>query len=52
MENDEIYYHLENSERNLQTTFSNPFPKIEDKERVPRTDEDMAAEAEWLANFF
>lgn len=51
-ENDEIYDHLEQSERNLEATFSNAFPKIEDKDRVPRTDEDMATEAAWLANYF
>jgi len=51
-ENDEIYDHLERSERNLNATFSNAFLKIEDKETIPRTDEDMATEAAWLANFF
>jgi bis(5'-adenosyl)-triphosphatase len=39
-ENDEIYNHL------------GAFPKIEDKDRVPRTVEDMEREAAWLENFF
>ena len=51
-ENDEIYDHLEQSERNLEATFSKTFPKIEDKDRILRTDEDMATEAAWLAEFF
>lgn len=51
-ENDKIYDHLEQSERNLEATFSKTFPKIEDKDRILRTDEDMATEAAWLAEFF
>jgi bis(5'-adenosyl)-triphosphatase len=51
-ENDEIYNHLEHSERRLAATFSSAFPKIEDKDRIARTKEDMATEAAWLAKFF
>ena len=51
-ENDEIYSHLEHSERTLDSTLSNPFPKIEEEDRIPRTDEDMENEAAWLAKFF
>lgn len=51
-ENDEIYDQLEQSERNLKATFSYALPTIEDKDRAPRTDDDMATEVAWLANFF
>ena len=51
-ENDEIYSHLEYSERNLLSTLSSTFPKIEDKDRIARTEEDMATEAARLANYF
>ena len=51
-ENDEIYNHLERSERGLGVTLPSAFPKIEDKDRIARTEEDMATEAAWLARFF
>jgi bis(5'-adenosyl)-triphosphatase len=51
-ENDEIYHHLERSERGLGATLSSAFPKIDDKDRISRTEEDMATEAAWLAKFF
>jgi len=51
-ENDELYNHLEHWERGLGATLSSTFPKIEDKDRIARTEEDMATEATWLAKFF
>jgi hypothetical protein len=51
-ENDEIYNDLERSEGMLKQHLERSFPKIEDKDRIPRTDEDMAKEAAWLARFF
>lgn len=51
-ENDEIYDDLEQSEQTLRSTLSNTFPKIDDKDRISRAEEDMAAEAAWLAKFF
>jgi len=50
-DNDDIYEHLDHSERELASTFSSSLPKIE-QDRIARTDEDMAKEAAWLASFF
>jgi bis(5'-adenosyl)-triphosphatase len=51
-ENDEIYNDLEKSEWELKTRLSHRMPKIEDKDRISRTDEEMAKEAAWLAKYF
>ena len=51
-ENDEIYNHLQHSESTLGSTLTHGFPKIEERDRKSRTDEDMATEAEWLSKFF
>lgn len=50
--NDEIYEHLEHSEHNLDPPPSHAFPNIEDKDRIPRTEEEMVREAAWLAKLF
>jgi len=49
--NDTIYDDLEISERKLKDDLSHSFPKIEDKDRASRTEDDMAKEAAWLAQF-
>ena len=51
-DNDEVYDHLEHSERTLNATLKERFPKTEEKDRMPRTEEEMAKEAAWLAKFF
>ena len=51
-ENDQIYDDLEHSERTLEATLSEGFPKIEDEDRRCRTEQEMATEAAWLAKFF
>jgi bis(5'-adenosyl)-triphosphatase len=52
-ENDAIYDDLEVSERKLTDELSHhAFPKIEDKDRISRTEDEMAREATWLATFF
>ena len=52
-ENDAIYDDLEASERKLRDELShNSFPKIEDKDRISRTEDEMATEAAWLAKYF
>ena len=51
-ENDEIYNDLEQSERTLEGSCLNALSKIDDKERIPRTEEGMNKEAEWLASYF
>jgi len=52
-ENDAIYDDLEVSELKLRDELSHhhSFPKIEDKERISRTEDEMATEAAWLARF-
>ena len=44
-ENDTIYDDLARSERKLGDELSHTLPKIEDKDRIPRTEDDMATEA-------
>jgi len=51
-DNDDVYEHLDHSERELISTFSRPSPKIDEQDRIARTDEDMAKEAAWLASLF
>ena len=51
-DNDEIYEQVDRSERELRTKLSRSLPKIEEKNRTARTEEDMAKEAAWLAKFF
>jgi bis(5'-adenosyl)-triphosphatase len=51
-ENDTIYDDLEGLERSLGCELRGSFPKIKDKDRIPRTEDDMATEAAWLATFF
>jgi bis(5'-adenosyl)-triphosphatase len=52
IQNDDIYDDLETSQRSLRSALSGWFPKIEDKDRQSRTEEDMLREATWLATFF
>jgi diadenosine tetraphosphate (Ap4A) HIT family hydrolase len=49
--NDEVYEELDQSERELHTSYSRSLPKIEDKDRIARTEEEMMKEAAWLAEF-
>jgi len=52
-ENDAIYDDLDVSERKLGDELSHRvFPKIEDKDRISRREDEMATEAAWLATFF
>jgi diadenosine tetraphosphate (Ap4A) HIT family hydrolase len=51
-DNDEVYEQLDQSEWQLQTAFSRSLPKIEEKDRIGRTEEEMAKEAAWLSRFF
>jgi hypothetical protein len=51
-DNDEVYERLHQSDRELQTSFWRSLPKIEEKDRIARTEDEMAKEAAWLAGFF
>jgi bis(5'-adenosyl)-triphosphatase len=49
--NDAIYPALEAAEADLGRVHTGPV-KMDNEERVPRSAEEMAAEARWLATFF
>jgi len=51
-DNDDVYEHLDRSERELVSTFSRQSSKIDKQGRIARTDDDMAKEAAWLASLF
>lgn len=51
-DNDDVYEHIDQSEGELLPIFSGSLPKIEEKDRIARTGEDMTKEAEWLARIF
>jgi diadenosine tetraphosphate (Ap4A) HIT family hydrolase len=51
-DNDKVYEDLDQSERELQTAISRSLPRMEEKDRIARTEEEMAREAVWLSRFF